>query len=50
MRRKLKLILLFLILGLSFILSACENEYITYALSEDGSSYYVTGCVGIVKK
>ena len=50
MKKSLKLILVVLILCLSFILTACENEYITYALSEDGSSYFVTGCVGDSKK
>ena len=50
MKKSLKLLLLFLILGLSFILTACEKEYITYALSEDGSSYFVTGYVGDSKK
>ncbi len=46
MKKSLKLFLLFLILGLSFILTACKKEYIKYTLLEDGSGYYVTGYVG----
>ena len=50
MKKSLKLLLLFLILGLSFILTACEKEYIKYTLLEDGSGYYVTGYVGDSEK